>query len=57
MRFKGKTMFIHTNKPLITSFYIKKVSIFAELAMSRDSHVSQNSKKKFQIKDFKISLG
>ena len=26
---------IHTNKPLITSFYIKKVLIFAELAMSQ----------------------
>ena len=28
-------MFIHTNQPLITSFYIKKVPIFAELARSR----------------------
>ena len=28
-------MFIHTNQPLITSFYIKKVPIFAELAMSQ----------------------
>ena len=27
-------MLIHTNQPLITSFYIKKVPIFAELAMS-----------------------
>ena len=35
MRLKRKiTMFIHTNQPLITSFYIKKVPIFAELAMS-----------------------
>ena len=28
-------MFIHTNQPLITSFYIQKVPIFAELAMSQ----------------------
>ena len=36
MRLKRKrTMFIHTNQPLITSFYIKKVPIFAELAMSQ----------------------
>ena len=26
-------MFTHTNQPLITSFYIKKVPIFAELAI------------------------
>ena len=32
---REKTMFIHTNQPLITSFYTKKVSIFAELAMSQ----------------------
>ena len=28
-------MFIHTNKPLITSFYKKKYLFFAELAMSQ----------------------
>ena len=28
-------MFIHTNQPLITSFYIKEVPIFAELAMGQ----------------------
>ena len=28
-------MFIHTNQPLITSFYIKKYLFFAELAMSQ----------------------
>ena len=28
-------MFIDTNKPLITLFYIKKVPIYAELAMSQ----------------------
>ena len=31
---REKTMFIHTNQPLITSFYIKKVPIYAELAIS-----------------------
>ena len=35
MRLKKKTMFIHTNQPLIRSFYIKKVSIFAELALTQ----------------------
>ena len=36
MRLKRKkTMFIHTNSLLITSFYIKKVPIFAELALSQ----------------------
>ena len=36
MRFKKKrTMFIHTNQPIITSFYVKNVPIFAELAMSQ----------------------
>ena len=30
-----KTMFIHINQPLITSFYIKKNLFFAELAMSQ----------------------
>ena len=31
-----KTTFIHTNQPLMTSFYIKEVPIFfAELAMSQ----------------------
>ena len=35
MRLKRKrTMFIHTNKLLITSFYIKMYLFFAELAMS-----------------------
>ena len=28
-------MFIHTNKPLMTSFYIKRYLFFAELAMSQ----------------------
>ena len=28
-------MFIHTNQPLITSFYIKKVPNFPQLAMSK----------------------
>ena len=32
---RKKTMFIHTNQPLITSFYIEKVPIFAELVMSQ----------------------
>ena len=32
---KEKTMFIHTNQPLITSFYIKRYLFFAELAMSK----------------------
>ena len=31
---REKTMFILTNQPLITSFYIKKYQFFAELAMS-----------------------
>ena len=31
---RKRTMFIHTNQPLITSFYIKK-DFFAELAMSQ----------------------
>ena len=31
---RKKTMFIHTNHPLITSFYIKREPIVAELAMS-----------------------
>ena len=36
MRLKRiKTIFIYTNQPLITSFYIKKVPIFAELAISQ----------------------
>ena len=36
MRLKReRRMFIHTNKPLIKSFYIKKVLYFAELAMSQ----------------------
>ena len=30
-----KTMFIHTNQPLIPSFYIKKYLFIAELAMSQ----------------------
>ena len=30
-----KTMFIHTNQPLINLFYTKKVPIFPELAMSQ----------------------
>ena len=30
---REKTMFIQTNEPLITSFYVKKVPIFAESAM------------------------
>ena len=29
------SIFIHTNQPLITSFYIKNVPFFAELAMSQ----------------------
>ena len=32
---RKRTMFIHTNQPLITWFYIKKVPIFVELAMSQ----------------------
>ena len=32
---REKTMFIHTNQPLITSFYIKRCLFFAELAMSQ----------------------
>ena len=32
---REKTMFIHTNQPLITSFYIKTYLFFAELAMSQ----------------------
>ena len=33
MRLKRKIMmFIHTNKPLITSFYIKKVPIFCRIS-------------------------
>ena len=28
-------MFIHTNQPLITSLYLKKIPIFVELAMSQ----------------------
>ena len=28
-------MFIHTKQPLITSFYIKRYQLFAELAMSQ----------------------
>ena len=32
---RKRTMFIQTNQPLITSFYIKKVPIFAELAISQ----------------------
>ena len=36
MRLKRKrTMFIHTNQPLITSFYIKRYLFFAELGMSQ----------------------
>ena len=36
MRLKRKrTMFIHTNQPLFTSFYIKRYLFFAELAMSQ----------------------
>ena len=30
-----KKMFIYTNQPLITSFYIKKYLFFAESAMSQ----------------------
>ena len=30
-----KKMFIHADQPLITSFYIKKVFIFDELAISQ----------------------
>ena len=32
---REKTMFIHTHQTLITSFYIKKVPIFSQLAMSQ----------------------
>ena len=32
---REKKMFIYTNQPLITSIYIKKIPIFAELAMSQ----------------------
>ena len=32
---RKRKMFIHTNQSLITSFYIKKLLIFAELAMSQ----------------------
>ena len=35
MRLKRKKIFIHTNQPLITPFYMKKVPIFPELAMSQ----------------------
>ena len=28
-----KTMFIHTNQPLFTPFYLKKITFFAEFAM------------------------
>ena len=35
MRLKRKKLFIHTNQPLITSFYIKKIPIFSDLAMSQ----------------------
>ena len=34
MRYKRKTMFFHTNHPIIISFYLKKIPLFAELAMS-----------------------
>ena len=30
---REKTMFIHTNQPLVTSFYIKKSNFFVELAI------------------------
>ena len=32
MRLKRKKVFIHTNQPLITSFYIKKVPIFSRIS-------------------------
>ena len=32
---RKRTMFIHTNQPLITSFYIKRCLFFAELAISQ----------------------
>ena len=36
MRLKRKkTMFIHANQPLFTSFYIKEYLFFAEVAMSQ----------------------
>ena len=35
MRLKRKKMFIQTNQPLFTSFYIKKYLFFAELAVSQ----------------------
>ena len=40
MRLKRKrTMFIHTNQPLFTSFNLKKYLFFAELAMSSTNFV------------------
>ena len=32
---RKRTVFIHTNQPLITSFYIKRYLFFAKLAMSQ----------------------
>ena len=40
MRSRRKKMFIHTNHPLITSFYIKKVPIFCRI--SDESALSRN---------------